>query len=51
MMYEKAALCHVAGTDVSKISSAACGFSSFKFHRSANRINEVDVCVVFSSIK
>ena len=45
MMYEKAAFCYVAGTDVRKISSVACGFSSFKIHRSANRINEVDVCV------
>ena len=49
-MYEKAAFCYVAGTGVRKISTVACGFSSLKFHRYANRINEVDVCV-FSSIK
>ena len=47
MMYEKAAFCYGAGTDVRRISSVACGLSFFKFHRSANRINEVDVCVCF----
>ena len=36
------------GTGIRKISSIACGFSSFKIHYSVNKINEV---YVFYSIK